>query len=172
MPLDPRPATPHRAKTPLRSGATMLATIAIVGLAACATTPPIAKLWEGFADHPPGYLTQATAMDATRFLPPLASGRLASMFRWDAEHPLQALTAPVLILAGVRDLVTLPGASRILGKAAPGSHLESVENANHVGFLERANVYEALILAFCDEVLLRGADPQGASDALARHDRL
>ncbi|ATQ44590.1 acid phosphatase [Caulobacter mirabilis] len=41
----------------------------LVGLAACATTPaPV--FWQGFRDHPHGYLRKEGAPDASAFLPP------------------------------------------------------------------------------------------------------
>ena len=41
----------------------------LIGLSACATAPaPV--FWEGFRDHPHGYLTKETAPDASAFLPP------------------------------------------------------------------------------------------------------
>lgn len=63
--------TPGPARAPARSHKPFLipAGAAVVLLGACASTPAT-KFWKDFADHPAGYLTKATAMNAAAFLPP------------------------------------------------------------------------------------------------------
>lgn len=83
-----------------------------------------------------------------------AKGNLA-MFRWDATGALERSRVPTLVLGGAQDLVTKPEASRVL--AAPSAHaeLQLVEDANHMGFLERHETYAPLIEAFCAQRLAR-----------------
>lgn len=53
----------------MRKPAQAVAVAAIlISLSACATAP--ALFWEGFRDHPHGYLTKENAPDASAFLPP------------------------------------------------------------------------------------------------------
>jgi acid phosphatase (class A) len=54
----------------MRKSAQAVAAVAIlISLSACATAPaPV--FWEGFRDHPHGYLTKGDAPDASAFLPP------------------------------------------------------------------------------------------------------
>ena len=60
---------------------------------------------------------------------------------------------PALILAGDTDLVTKCEASQTLSRATPGGQLEVIDDANHMGFLERAALYNPAIAAFCDRHL-------------------
>ena len=91
-----------------------------------------------------------TTLLATRNPPGvLARGNLA-MFRWDAEAALPALTVPTLVLGGDMDIVTKLEASRHIAGAAPGARLETIEGVNHMGFLERADVYNAAIAEFVE----------------------
>ncbi|CAN5372553.1 phosphatase PAP2 family protein [soil metagenome] len=59
-------ATPRPLRQALRIGAALTTLGLMVG---CATTAVAPRLWEGFADHPAGYLTKATTINATNFLP-------------------------------------------------------------------------------------------------------
>jgi pimeloyl-ACP methyl ester carboxylesterase len=116
----------------------------------------------GFASHVTRSQLEQTTLLATRNPPAaLARGNLA-MFRWDADGGLQKIRIPALILAGDSDLVTKCEASRTLSRATPGGVLHVVADANHMGFLERAAIYNAQISDFCDLHLrpdaLRGRD--------------
>ena len=81
----------------------------------------------------------------------LARGDLA-MFRWDATAALPRLNVPVLVLGGSDDIVTKPEASETIAAKVPGARLEIVEGANHMGFLERADHYNAAITNFAASV--------------------
>ncbi|WP_297515848.1 alpha/beta hydrolase [uncultured Caulobacter sp.] len=80
-----------------------------------------------------------------------ARGNLA-MFRWTADGALPRAGAPVLVIAGGRDIVTKPEASDVLARAAGRARLEVVGEANHLGVLEQAPLYATLVRAFADEV--------------------
>lgn len=77
----------------------------------------------------------------------LAKGNLA-MFGWDSSGALGAFDGPVLIIGGEQDLVTKVEASKALRTQSPRAALETVSNANHMGFLERSHHYNALIADF------------------------
>jgi pimeloyl-ACP methyl ester carboxylesterase len=103
----------------------------------------------GFASQVTRSQLEHNTLLATRNPPgALARGNLA-MFRWDADGALQAITVPTLILAGDSDLVTKCEASSTLARATPGGRLEVISDANHMGFLERSEVYNAEIERFC-----------------------
>ena len=65
---------------------------------------------------------------------------------------MAAVRCPVLILGGLRDIVTKVEASETIAAATPDARLDRVEGANHLGFLERADHYNAAILDFAAEV--------------------
>jgi pimeloyl-ACP methyl ester carboxylesterase len=111
----------------------------------------------GFASRVTRSQLEQTTLLATRNPPAaLARGNLA-MFRWDADGALREIRTPTLILAGDADLVTKAEASRTLAGAMPGASLEIIDDANHMGFLERADAYNAQIAAFCERHLRPGA---------------
>lgn len=78
------------------------------------------------------------------------AGNLA-MFRWDATGALSAMEVPVLLIAGEKDIVTKPEASREIAVQAPSAALKTVEGVNHMGMLERADEYNAAIAAFAGQ---------------------
>lgn len=107
----------------------------------------------GFAKRVTRSQLEHTTLLATRNPPAaLARGNLA-MFRWDADGALQAMGGPMLVIAGDSDVVTLKSAGEVLARAAPGGRLVTIEDANHMGFLERSEAYGAQIEAFCDAVV-------------------
>ena len=81
-----------------------------------------------------------------------AKGNMA-MFRWDASEVAPTIPVPVLILTGSRDIVTLPRASRTIVGAARDAQIVEVEGCGHMGFMERAKLYDAEIARFADLVL-------------------
>lgn len=104
----------------------------------------------GFASHVTRSQLEHTTLLATRN-PPAASARgNLAMFRWDADGALQTITVPTLILAGDSDLVTKCEASKTLARATPGGRLEVIRDANHMGFLERSEIYNEQIARFCE----------------------
>lgn len=81
-----------------------------------------------------------------------AKGNLA-MFRWDATPALAKLSVPTLVIGGDKDIVTKLEASQTIADRAPGAQLQVVEGVNHLGFLERADVYNQAIGEFASSVL-------------------
>lgn len=89
-----------------------------------------------------------SALLVTRNSPSIqAKGNLA-MFRWDATGALAAFHKPVLVLAGDMDIITRPEASGRISAEAPMGRLQVIEGANHMGFMERAEIYDRLIGEF------------------------
>ena len=104
----------------------------------------------GFGKYVTRSQLEHTALLTTRNPPGVqARGNLA-MFHWDATGALAALDIPVLVIGGDMDIVTRAEASRAIAASAPSGHLEIVEGVNHMGFLERAEVYNAAIDAFVE----------------------
>jgi pimeloyl-ACP methyl ester carboxylesterase len=102
-----------------------------------------------------------TTLLTTRNSPAVqARGNLA-MFRWDATGALEGVKTPLLVIGGQADIVTKPEASQEIARSAVSGRLQLVEGVNHMGFLERADLYTAAIEAFADGV-------QPGSEASAR----
>jgi pimeloyl-ACP methyl ester carboxylesterase len=77
----------------------------------------------------------------------IQKGNLA-MFRWDATGALGSVTVPVLLLAGDLDIVTKPSASATLSQQGRTTSLQTIEGVNHMGLMERADVYNAAMIRF------------------------
>lgn len=93
-----------------------------------------------------------TTLLATRNPPGvLAKGNLA-MFRWDATEALRGITPPVLVIGGDKDIITRLQASETITAAVPDGRLQVVEGVNHMGFLERPQIYNEAIAMFAASV--------------------
>ena len=84
-----------------------------------------------------------------------------SMFRWDATGAFAGLDTPVLVLGGKLDILTKPEASRAIAASARKGQLHLVDDANHMGFVECAAVYNQAIARFAAQALV----PQAAADS-------
>jgi pimeloyl-ACP methyl ester carboxylesterase len=89
----------------------------------------------------------------------IARGDLA-MFRWDATNALRQMKVPVLVIAGSIDIITKPDASRTIAAAIHDARLRIVDDANHMGFLERSAIYNQAIAAFADDLKSREHTPR------------
>lgn len=76
-------------------------------------------------------------------------GNLA-MFDWDATGAAAAIAAPVLVIGGDKDIITKLKTNRQIADSSPQGRLEVVEGVNHMGPLERADLYNGLIAQFVD----------------------
>lgn len=89
-----------------------------------------------------------TTLLATRNPPAaLARGDLA-MFHWDATGALAHARIPVLVIGGDKDIVTKLEASRAIQAESDMVSLRVVEDVNHMGPMERADLYNAAIADF------------------------
>jgi len=97
----------------------------------------------------------------------IQKGNLA-MFRWDATGALGKTGVETLLLAGELDIVTKPEASAEIARQAPRASLRLIDGVNHMGMLERADLYNAEIGRFAS-TMFGGAAPlhSGGSDAMA-----
>ncbi|MHB8287273.1 MAG: alpha/beta fold hydrolase [Caulobacteraceae bacterium] len=80
-----------------------------------------------------------------------AKGNLA-MFHWSIREALPTIPVPVLVLAGSKDIVTLPRASQVIAAETPKGRIQIIEGCGHMGFMERAEAYNRAISDFADEV--------------------
>lgn len=83
-----------------------------------------------------------------------ARGNLA-MIHWSMAEDLPAISAPVLTLTGERDIVTEPRAGALIADAVQEGRCELAEGCNHMGLLERPDVYAAEIERFAEEAFTR-----------------
>lgn len=89
-----------------------------------------------------------TTLLATRNPPAvLARGDLA-MFHWDATGALAKLRRPALVVGGDKDIVTKLEASRVIADESDLISLQVIEGVNHMGPLERADIYNRLVADF------------------------
>jgi pimeloyl-ACP methyl ester carboxylesterase len=116
----------------------------------------LAMRLSGFGVRPPRDLLEQVSLLATRNSPAVqAKGNLA-MMRWDATGDLQHLSAPTLVFTGGRDLVTRATAGETIARRAPAARLHHVEVAGHMGPQECADLYNAVITKFADDVFTQG----------------
>lgn len=98
----------------------------------------------------------------------MARGDLA-MFHWDATGALSRLSIPALVIGGDKDIVTKLEASRTIASESDLAALQIVEGVNHLGPMERADLYNQMISEFALRVQptasddLRAATPSDGS---------
>ena len=95
-----------------------------------------------------------------------ARGNLA-MFHWDASDALRGSPVPVLVIGGDMDIVTKLEANRAIADESELATLRVVEGVNHMGPMERADLYNPMIAAFALQ-----AQPIASTDAPGDRDRL
>ena len=105
-----------------------------------------------------------TTLLATRNPPAvLARGDLA-MFHWDATGALRDLSVPALVVGGDVDVVTKLEASKTIAGESNLTTLEVVRGVNHMGPMERAELYNQLIADFALRVQPAASIDLAASD--------
>lgn len=98
-----------------------------------------------------------TTLLATRNSPAvLARGDLA-MFHWDATGALAQLRIPALVIGGDKDIVTKLEANRTIADETDRAELRVVEGVNHMGPMERADLYNQMIAEFTLQVQPSGS---------------
>lgn len=102
----------------------------------------------GFGKYVTRSQLEHTTLLSTRNSPGnIHRGNLA-MFRWDATKAMAHITSPLLVLAGDLDIVTKPEAGRTIAHDHGRGMYSGFEGANHMGFLERPDAYNAAIADF------------------------
>ncbi|VWX49393.1 alpha/beta fold hydrolase [Novosphingobium sp. 9U] len=89
-----------------------------------------------------------TALLMTEQKPAVSARGDLAMFRWDSEDALARLRVPTLVIGGDMDIVTKPNAARHIANSAPASELVIISGVNHMGPVERADLYHRQIVKF------------------------
>ena len=105
-----------------------------------------------------GYAPSATQVAfVTRLLATSTTHELSdlwrSMFSFDEDEDLAAIVVPTLVVAGGRDRMTAPSASRHMAGRIPGAELATLPLAGHMSFLEEPERFNALLKGFVARVL-------------------
>jgi pimeloyl-ACP methyl ester carboxylesterase len=116
-------------------------------------TAHLAMRLTGFGRRAPRDQVDLTARLACQGNPAVqAKGNLA-MFHWSVLPDLARVTAPVLVLTGTRDIVTMPAAGDLIGHRVPVGEAQLVEGAGHMGFIENFGAYNKAIETFAETAL-------------------
>ncbi len=105
-----------------------------------------------FGDAPGWAAVDRVALLTARNAPGVQAKGMLAMLKWDAEREPQQLNLPVRILAGQRDLLTCPVASRYMADVAPDASLTTVQGVGHMGLLEEPAAYEEALARFTEQV--------------------
>ncbi|MBF0664256.1 MAG: alpha/beta fold hydrolase [Brevundimonas sp.] len=118
----------------------------------------------GFGTRPTRAQLDRTARLPTRNSPAVqARGNLA-MLHWSVTDRLPRIDVPALVFVGGRDLITRPDAGETLAAALPQARLVRVDEAGHMGLVEKAAFYNEQISDFAGFVrLLRSRTPAAPS---------
>lgn len=102
----------------------------------------------GFGKYVTRSQLEHTTLLSTRNPPgDIHRGNLA-MFRWDATDAMKAVSTPILVLAGDMDIVTKPEAGQAIAMSNRHAAYRGIEGANHMGLLERPDIYNSAIATF------------------------
>ncbi|UYY60155.1 alpha/beta fold hydrolase [Sphingomonas sp. S2-65] len=108
-----------------------------------------------------------TALLMTRNSPAVQSRGDLAMFRWDSGMPFRDLDVPLLVVGGGVDIITKEEAGQRIAGEARTARYERIEGVNHMGFLERADVYNRLIGEFAASVQPATMAAQGGAATAA-----
>lgn len=116
----------------------------------------VAARLTGFGTRPTREQLDRTVRLVTKNSPAVqARGNLA-MLRWSATDRLPGIDVPALVFAGGRDLITKDHAGETIAAALPQARLIRVEDAGHMGPVEKAAFYNEQIGDFAEFIgLLR-----------------
>ncbi len=103
-----------------------------------------------------GQLDHSTLLSVRNPPGVVARGNLA-MFAWDASGALVGSPLPVLVIGGDKDIVTKLEANRAIAQESPLATLEVVKDVNHMGPMERSDLYDRMIGDFALQVQATGA---------------
>jgi pimeloyl-ACP methyl ester carboxylesterase len=117
----------------------------------------------GFGARPTREQLDRTVRLVTKNSPAVqARGNLA-MLRWSVTERLPAIDVPAIVIVGGRDLITTDHAGETIVEALPQGRLVRVEEAGHMGPVEKAGFYNEQIADFAEFVwLLRSRVPTGS----------
>lgn len=117
----------------------------------------------GFGTRPTREQLDRTALLITKNSPAVqARGNLA-MLRWSISAQLPRIDLPAMVFVGGRDLITKDHAGETIATALPQARLVRVEDAGHMGPVEKAAFYNEQIGDFAEFFsLLRSRAPTAA----------
>lgn len=102
----------------------------------------------GFGQYVTRSQLEQTTLLSTRNSPAhIYRGNLA-MFRWDATGAMGNVEPPLLVLSGAMDIVTRPEGGEAIAMAHPNAQYSLIKGVNHMGPLERADIYNDAVLSF------------------------
>jgi pimeloyl-ACP methyl ester carboxylesterase len=78
-----------------------------------------------------------------------------SLINFDHSEVLECIDVPTLIVVGDKDRLTPPAQARHMASKIEGARLLVLEDAGHMAFVERHEVFDAELTAFAREVLGR-----------------
>jgi len=118
----------------------------------------------GFGSRPTREQLDRTVRLITKNSPAVqAHGNLA-MLRWSVTENLASIDVPAMVFVGGRDLITKDHAGETIAEALPQGRLVRVEDAGHMGPVEKADVYNEQISDFAEFVrLLSSRSPASSS---------
>ena len=96
----------------------------------------------------------------------VARGNLA-MFHWDASGALRGSPVPALVVGGDKDIVTKLEANRAIAEESDLARLNVVQDVNHMGPMERADLYNRMIADFALDVQPSASAERAAASDLA-----
>jgi pimeloyl-ACP methyl ester carboxylesterase len=70
---------------------------------------------------------------------------------WDARDRISAITEPVLVVAGADDTATPIQHAELIASRIAGSRLHVLEHAAHLANVERAEAFNATVLAHLEQ---------------------
>lgn len=114
----------------------------------------------GFGARPTREQLDRVARAITRNSPAVQARGALAMLHWSVTDSLPRIDVPALVFVGGRDLMTRPRAGETIAAALPQARLVRVEDAGHMGPIEKAAFYNEQIGDFADFVrLLRSRVP-------------
>jgi pimeloyl-ACP methyl ester carboxylesterase len=117
----------------------------------------------GFGTRPTREQLERTARLISKNSPAVqARGNLA-MLRWSVTDRLARIDVPALVFVGGRDLITKDHAGETIAAALPQARLVRVEDAGHMGPVEKSAFYNEQIGDFAEFVRLLRSRPAAPS---------
>jgi len=120
----------------------------------------VAARLAGFGARPTREQLDRTARLVTKNSPAVQARGNVAMLHWSITDRLPRIDVPALVFVGGRDLITRARAGEAIAAALPQARLILVEDAGHMGPVEKAGVYNEQIGDFAGFVgLLRSRAP-------------
>ncbi|HYC96679.1 alpha/beta hydrolase [Brevundimonas sp.] len=124
----------------------------------------------GFGTRPTREQLDRTALLPTKNPPAVQARGNVAMLHWSVTDHLPRIDVPALVFVGGRDLITKDDAGQTIAAALPQGKLVRVEDAGHMGPVEKAAFYNEQIGDFAEFVrLLRSRAPARRRSFLSPH---